>query len=102
RGRAGRDRGVRARGGPVAARRLCAGSAPPGAAELMRAATGIPAQGYARRRRQLMRMVGEDAILVLPAAPERIRSRNTHYPYRQDSDLWYLTGFPEPEAVLVL
>ena len=68
----------------------------------MRAITGIPARGYARRRRQLMRMAGEDAILVLPAAPERIRSRDTHYPYRQDSDLWYLTGFPEPEAVLVL
>ena len=49
-----------------------------------------------------MRMAGDDAILVLPAAPERIRSRDTHYPYRQDSDLWYLTGFPEPEAVLVL
>lgn len=49
-----------------------------------------------------MRMGGDDAILVLPAAPERIRSRDTHYPYRQDSDLLYLTGFPEPEAVLVL
>ncbi|HEU4813991.1 MAG TPA: aminopeptidase P N-terminal domain-containing protein [Xanthomonadaceae bacterium] len=63
---------------------------------------GITATAYARRRRQLMRMAGDDAILVLPAAPERIRSRDTHYPYRQDSDLWYLTGFPEPEAVLVL
>ncbi|RPE74856.1 aminopeptidase P N-terminal domain-containing protein [Vulcaniibacterium tengchongense] len=62
----------------------------------------IPAKTYARRRRQLMRMAGDDAILVLPAAPERIRSRDTHYPYRQDSDLLYLTGFPEPEAVLVL
>ncbi|MBF6022405.1 aminopeptidase P N-terminal domain-containing protein [Lysobacter niastensis] len=61
-----------------------------------------PAKAYARRRRQLMRMAGDDAILVLPAAPERIRSRDTHYPYRQDSDLLYLTGFPEPEAVLVL
>jgi Xaa-Pro aminopeptidase len=65
-------------------------------------ATGIDAKEFARRRRQLMRMAGDDAILVLPAAPERIRSRDTHYPYRQDSDLWYLTGFPEPEAVLVL
>lgn len=64
--------------------------------------TGIPALGYARRRKQLMRMAGDDAILVLPSAPERIRSRDTHYPYRQDSDLWYLAGFPEPEAVLVL
>lgn len=64
--------------------------------------TGIPAAQYARRRKQLMRMAGNDAILVLPAATERIRSRDTHFPYRQDSDLWYLTGFPEPEAVLVL
>ena len=64
--------------------------------------TGISAQGYARRRRQLMRMAGDDAIVVIPSAPERIRSRDTHYPYRQDSDLWYLTGFAEPEAVLVL
>jgi Xaa-Pro aminopeptidase len=68
----------------------------------MASATGIAATAYARRRRQLMRMAGNDAILVLPAAPERIRNRDTHYPYRQDSDLWYLTGFPEPEAVLVL
>ncbi len=49
-----------------------------------------------------MRMAGEDAILILPSAPERIRSRDTHYPYRQDSDLLYLAGFPEPDAVLVL
>jgi Xaa-Pro aminopeptidase len=49
-----------------------------------------------------MRIAGDDAILVLAAAPERIRSRDTHYPYRQDSDFWYLTGFAEPEAVLVL
>lgn len=62
----------------------------------------IPAKTYARRRRQLMRIAGNNAILILPAALERIRSRDTHYPYRQDSDLLYLTGFPEPEAVLVL
>ncbi|WP_024891363.1 Xaa-Pro aminopeptidase [Luteimonas huabeiensis] len=68
----------------------------------MSAHAGIPAATYARRRRQLMRMAGPDAILVLPAAPERVRSRDTHYPYRQDSDLWYLTGFEEPDAVLVL
>ena len=68
----------------------------------MKPATGIEGKEFARRRRQLMRMAGDDAILVLPAAPERIRSRDTHYPYRQDSDLWYLSGFPEPEAVLVL
>lgn len=66
------------------------------------AASGVPAANHARRRRQLMRLVGDDAILIVPAATERVRSRDTHYPYRPDSDLWYLTGFPEPEAVLVL
>lgn len=40
--------------------------------------------------------------IVVPAAPERIRNNDAHYPYRQDSDLVYLTGFEEPEAVLVL
>lgn len=68
----------------------------------MKALTGLPAAEFARRRKQLMRMAGDDAILVLPAAPERVRSHDTHYPYRQDSDFWYLSGFPEPEAVLVL
>ena len=57
---------------------------------------------YQRRRRALLQMAQDDAILILPAAPERIRSHDTHHPYRQDSDFSYLTGFPEPEAVLVL
>ena len=57
---------------------------------------------YARRRRQLMRLAGEDSILIVPAAPERIRSHDSHHPYRQSSDLLYLSGFGEPEAVLVL
>ena len=68
----------------------------------MKQITGLTAAEFARRRKQLMRMAGSDAILVLPAAPERVRSHDTHYPYRQDSDFWYLSGFPEPEAVLVL
>ena len=68
----------------------------------IKALAGIDAKEFARRRKQLMRIAGDDAILVLPAALERIRSRDTHYPYRQDSDFWYLTGFPEPDAVMVL
>ena len=59
-------------------------------------------KALARRRRQLMQAAGDGAILILPAAPERVRSRDTHYPYRQDSDFWYLTGCDEPDAVLVL
>ena len=65
-------------------------------------ALSLSAEHYRKRRKQLMRMAGEQAIVVLRAAPERIRSRDTHYPYRQDSDFWYLSGFAEPEAVLVL
>ncbi|MGH8063080.1 MAG: aminopeptidase P N-terminal domain-containing protein [Pseudoxanthomonas sp.] len=68
----------------------------------MKQSTGISAAEFARRRKQLMRMSTDDAILILAAAPERVRSNDTHYPYRQDSDFWYLSGFPEPEAVLVL
>jgi len=59
-------------------------------------------QEHARRRRALMRMMGDDAIAILPAAPEAVRNRDVCYPYRQDSDLLYLTGYPEPEAVAVL
>lgn len=59
-------------------------------------------KGLLHRRRQLLQAAGEGSILILPAAPERVRSRDTHYPYRQDSDFWYLTGCDEPEAVLVL
>jgi Xaa-Pro aminopeptidase len=57
---------------------------------------------YQRRRRQLMRLAGDGSILIVPAAPERIRSNDSHHPYRQSSDLLYLSGFAEPEAVLVL
>ena len=57
---------------------------------------------FARRRRQLMRMIGKGGIAILPAAPVRVRNRDVEYAYRQDSDFHYLTGFPEPEAVAVL
>ncbi len=49
-----------------------------------------------------MRMMGDDAIAILPAAPHAVRNRDVEYPYRQDSDLLYLTGFAEPDAVAVL
>lgn len=57
---------------------------------------------FARRRRQLMRLMGRDSIAVLPAAPIRHRNNDVEYPYRQDSDFQYLTGFGEPESVAVL
>jgi len=56
---------------------------------------------YANRRRRLADAIGA-AIAVVPTAPERVRNRDSHYPYRFDSHFYYLTGFTEPEAVLVL
>ena len=57
---------------------------------------------FARRRRQFMRIIGKDAIAILPAAPVRHRNGDIEYAYRQDSHFYYLSGFPEPEAVAVL
>ncbi|WP_456412824.1 Xaa-Pro aminopeptidase [Thiolapillus sp.] len=57
---------------------------------------------FKRRRRQLMRMMGKGSIAILPAAATRLRNSDVHYPYRPDSDFYYLTGFAEPEAVAVL
>jgi Xaa-Pro aminopeptidase len=57
---------------------------------------------FARRRQQLMQMVGDGGVAILPSAPVRMRSRDVEYRYRQDSDFYYLTGFAEPDAVTVL
>lgn len=62
----------------------------------------IKVNEYAKRRQALMRLVGPEAIVVLAAAPEVARNGDAHYAYRQNSDFYYLTGFEEPEAVMVL
>jgi Xaa-Pro aminopeptidase len=62
----------------------------------------MSAAEYKRRRRHLLKAVGPRAVAIVSAAPERVRNRDVHYPYRQDSDFAYLTGFPEPESLLVL
>jgi len=49
-----------------------------------------------------MRALGKDSIAIIPAAPVKLRSRDTDYRYRQDSDFHYLTGFNEPGSVAVL
>ena len=56
---------------------------------------------YAARRAALLERIG-DGIAIIPTAPEHVRNRDTQYPFRYDSYFWHLTGFPEPEAVLVL
>jgi len=62
----------------------------------------VNSKEFARRRKHLMDLIGADGIGIVAAAPERVRSRDTHYNYRPDSDFYYLTGFQEPEAVAVL
>jgi Xaa-Pro aminopeptidase len=62
----------------------------------------MTAKEFRRRRRALMRMMEPGSIAILPAAPVSVRNRDVHYPYRPDSDFYYLTGFSEPEAVAVL
>ncbi|MBW8906248.1 MAG: aminopeptidase P N-terminal domain-containing protein [Betaproteobacteria bacterium] len=56
---------------------------------------------YAGRRQRLTDLMGEGVALIA-TAPERLRNRDSHYPYRFDSYFYYLTGFIEPEAVLVM
>jgi Xaa-Pro aminopeptidase len=57
---------------------------------------------YARRRKALMQQMEPNSIAIVPAAKEKIRSRDTHFTFRQDSDVHYLSGFDEPDVVLVL
>jgi Xaa-Pro aminopeptidase len=54
------------------------------------------------RRKKLMDMIGSDSIAILPTASVYIRNRDVEFPFRPDSDFFYLTGYPEPEAVAVL
>jgi Xaa-Pro aminopeptidase len=56
---------------------------------------------YRSRRERLARAIGAGVALI-PTAPERARNRDSHYPYRFDSYFYYLTGFTEPQAVLVV
>jgi Xaa-Pro aminopeptidase len=57
---------------------------------------------FARRRKNLMALMEPNSIAIIPSARERLRSRDVEYPFRQDSDFYYLSGFTEPDAVLVL
>ena len=56
---------------------------------------------FAARRKQLLEEIG-DGVAVFPSAPLSLRNHDVEHPYRQDSDLYYLTGFDEPESVLLL
>lgn len=56
---------------------------------------------HIERRRRVLKQMGE-GVMIIAQAPQVLRSRDSHYPYRYDSYFYWLTGFPEPEAVLVL
>lgn len=62
---------------------------------------GFPPETFRSRRERALAALGEDAM-VLPAAPVLYSSRDTAFPYRPDSELFYLTGVAEPDAVAVL
>lgn len=62
----------------------------------------IPKSDFKRRRAALMSLMDGESVAVIPAASPKTRNRDSDYLFRQDSDFHYLTGFSEPEAVLVL
>jgi Xaa-Pro aminopeptidase len=57
---------------------------------------------FAERRQKVREAMGPDAVAIFLGAPLVIRSHDTPYPFRQDSDFWYLTGFDHPSAAAVL
>ncbi|TCV91701.1 Xaa-Pro aminopeptidase [Biostraticola tofi] len=59
-------------------------------------------QEYLRRRQALLAKMAPGSAAIIFAAPEAQRNADSEYPYRQSSDLWYFTGFNEPEAALIL
>jgi Xaa-Pro aminopeptidase len=78
-----------------------------GAADLLspvidNAIPSLPPEVYAARRLKLMEQVGPNAVVLVASQPERARNGNTMYRFRQHSDVHYLTGFDEPQAVVLL
>jgi Xaa-Pro aminopeptidase len=64
--------------------------------------TTVPTSVYAQRRARLAAQLGGNGIAIVPTAPERQRNRDSDFLYRHDSYFYYLTGFTEPNAWLVV
>ena len=62
----------------------------------------ISKKEYAARRKDLMSMMADNSIAVIAAAPEKVRSKDTLYPYKQSTNFSYLSGFSEPCSVMLL
>src|SRR6185369_3275130 len=76
-------------------------SLPDAASVMVQVHVAFAPEVYARRRREFMSRM-EGGVAILRSAPVAVRSHDVDYPYRQDNDLLYLTGFAEPEATCVL
>ncbi len=57
---------------------------------------------FKRRRDRVIKSMAANSTLIVASNPEFIRNDDVHYPYRQDSNFYYLTGFEEPESILIL
>ncbi|GGI87132.1 Xaa-Pro aminopeptidase [Legionella impletisoli] len=62
----------------------------------------ISKKEYVTRRQSVAMQLEPDSVALIPAAREALRSGDSHYRFRQDSDFYYLTGFNEPDALLVI
>ena len=62
----------------------------------------IKSKEFIKRRHRLMEMTGDESVVIVRAAVHKVRNNDVRYPYRQDSDFLYLSGFSEPEAMIVL
>lgn len=62
----------------------------------------IKPEAYKARRERLVEKLGQDMVAIFYSAPERNRNWDVDYQYRQDDNFYYLTGFTEPNAILLL
>jgi Xaa-Pro aminopeptidase len=62
----------------------------------------IKQKEFAKRRLQLMEIASDGSVIIVRAATQKVRNNDANYPFRQDSDFLYLSGFSEPDAMMVL
>lgn len=62
----------------------------------------LPPEEFIQRREKLLSQVADNSLTLVFSAQEQIRNNDCHYPFRQDSYFWYLTGFNEPNCILLL
>ena len=62
----------------------------------------LDSREYTSRRKRILAAMPDGSALLLPTNPERVRSNDTHFPFRSASDFYYVTGFPEPAAWALL